>query len=278
MCDLVIPEYLYHYTSVDILALILKNRTIRLNPLSKLDDKQEQKSSDTKNIGSFIFVSSWTSEVDESIPMWKMYTKPDAGVRIRLKSNPFLRQKTAFKDIASALSLKVPDGCDSVASIDTFLDISKLVNNGYFSAQAWGGDILKKVIYTDDLSLLEPKLINSTKEEFQIIISKMGIYKNTHWQFQNEWRYLMSFFPLNLSINFTSSQESFKTLVSNLVQGIEIPPFEHFDLELDPDVLKDMEITFSPEISVANKTIVETLIQKYNPSATLKESILLGNL
>ena len=36
-------EYLYHYTSVDSLALILKNKTIRLNPLDKMDDLQEKK-------------------------------------------------------------------------------------------------------------------------------------------------------------------------------------------------------------------------------------------
>ena len=56
------------------------------------------------------------------------------------------------------------------------------------------------------------------------------------------------------------------------------PPFDYYDLELDPEAFKDMEITISPEISVANKTIVEALIQQYNPSATLKESILHGNL
>lgn len=278
MCDLVIPEYLYHYTSVDILALILKNRTFRLNPLSKLDDKQEQRSSDIKNIGSFVFVSSWTSEVDESIPMWKMYTKTNAGVRIRLKANPFLRQKTTIKDFANALGSNVDGVFDSGTSVDTFLDLSELIKNGYFSAQAWSGDILKEVIYTDDLSLLEPKLINTTKEEFQIIISKMGIYKNSHWQFQKEWRYLMSFFPFNLSYNSTTTQENFMALVSNLAHGLEIPPFDYYDLELDPEAFKDMEITFSPEISVANKTIVEALIQQYNPSATLKESILHGNL
>lgn len=36
-------KYLYHYTSLESLALILKNRTIRLNPLDKMDDLQEQK-------------------------------------------------------------------------------------------------------------------------------------------------------------------------------------------------------------------------------------------
>lgn len=36
-------EYLYRYTSLESLALILKSRQIRLNPLDKMDDLQEQK-------------------------------------------------------------------------------------------------------------------------------------------------------------------------------------------------------------------------------------------
>ena len=43
-------EYLYHYTSVDSLALILKHRTIRLNPLDKMDDLQEQETADLKRM------------------------------------------------------------------------------------------------------------------------------------------------------------------------------------------------------------------------------------
>jgi len=31
-------QYLYHYTNVDSFALILKNQTIRLNFLNKMDD------------------------------------------------------------------------------------------------------------------------------------------------------------------------------------------------------------------------------------------------
>lgn len=32
------PAKLYHYTNLESLALILKHKTIRLNPLSKMDD------------------------------------------------------------------------------------------------------------------------------------------------------------------------------------------------------------------------------------------------
>lgn len=35
------PEFLYHYTSIDSLALILKNRTIRFNSLINVDDQRK---------------------------------------------------------------------------------------------------------------------------------------------------------------------------------------------------------------------------------------------
>ena len=53
-------EHLYHYTSLESLALIIKNRTIRLNSLDKMDDLQEQKTVDVANLGKYIFISSWT--------------------------------------------------------------------------------------------------------------------------------------------------------------------------------------------------------------------------
>ena len=35
-------EYLFHYTNVEALALILKNRTIRFSSLDRMDDLQEK--------------------------------------------------------------------------------------------------------------------------------------------------------------------------------------------------------------------------------------------
>ena len=77
------PQYLYHYTSIDTLALILKNRSIRFNSLDRMDDLQEKESKDVKNIGQFVYVSAWTSEEKESIPMWNMYS---SNITVEFKS------------------------------------------------------------------------------------------------------------------------------------------------------------------------------------------------
>ena len=56
------PDFLYHYTTIQNLALILKNKTLRLMPLNQMDDLQETKSKDIQNFGQFVYVSSWTDK------------------------------------------------------------------------------------------------------------------------------------------------------------------------------------------------------------------------
>lgn len=51
------PAVLYHYTSLDTLAMILHNRTIRFSRLDKVDDPQEQRSADSQNLGKMKLVS-----------------------------------------------------------------------------------------------------------------------------------------------------------------------------------------------------------------------------
>lgn len=87
------PEYLYHYTNIETLALILANHTFRLTSLDQMDDLQEKEAFDLKNAGQFCYVSSWTDDETENIPMWKMYSSLNAGVRIKLKANPFKNLK-----------------------------------------------------------------------------------------------------------------------------------------------------------------------------------------
>ena len=50
-------EYLYHYTSLDTLALILSNKTICFNNLLYVDDIEEARTQDMGLFGRFKYVS-----------------------------------------------------------------------------------------------------------------------------------------------------------------------------------------------------------------------------
>lgn len=271
-------EYLYHYTSLESLALILKNRTIRLNPLDKMDDIQEQKTADIENIGKFVFVSSWTDDVVESIPMWKMYTDPRCGVRIKLRKNPFLKHGTRGSDFEKVLGATLEDEKSRTTVMDTFLDLTAMLEGGYVSSQGWSGDILTKIEYTNDLDKLEPSVGSCENGKNRIDLGLLGKYKNTHWRFQNEWRYIMDFVPMNFSSNPQQIARYFSQTVLQMFTGIAEPPFRYYDLDIDPKYFEEMEITCSPQMSAGNRTILETLVERYNPNATILESELLGKI
>ncbi len=84
-----LPSYLYHYTSIDVLALILKNHSVRFSRLDGVNDLEEANALDLKAANSLVFASCWTEENLESIAMWSLYTPDMQGVRLRFPSNLF---------------------------------------------------------------------------------------------------------------------------------------------------------------------------------------------
>ena len=98
------PAFLYHYASLDTLALILHNRTIRFSRLDKVDDLQEQRSADSQNLGKMKLVSCWTSSDEESIPMWREYAGAECGVRIQMKIHPFKRYSVSTESLSKLSS------------------------------------------------------------------------------------------------------------------------------------------------------------------------------
>lgn len=92
-------DYLYHYTSLETLALILQNRTFRLNNLAAMDDLEEGSFIDLGKIGRFIYSSSWTKDAMESIPLWQLYTPDMSGVRIKMPENIFEEELISSEEI-----------------------------------------------------------------------------------------------------------------------------------------------------------------------------------
>ena len=109
-------EYLYHYTSIETLALILANKTICFNNLLYVDDSEEAETFDMGKFGRFVYVSCWTSDEQESIPLWNLYTSDMHGVRIRLPKFPFKKYK--YKKGEYFLD----------KDVDTYINLKKLYN------------------------------------------------------------------------------------------------------------------------------------------------------
>lgn len=236
------PEYLYHYTTVESLAMILSAKTFRFSPLSILDDKQEEKTLDITAIGKTVFISSWTSDERESIPMWNMYSKLEAGVRIKAKCNLFEGAKT------------LPNRTIEISGYPH--------TNGEWDLFP---PELKEVKYSDKEDDLFPKIVKGDGQIWDQ--SKFGIYKNTAWTFQNEWRYIVRFWP---SRNYENTGEDAETIYKKFVLGL--PSYVY--MKILQESFETMEITLSPKISSGNKILVSALVKEYAPSIKVHNSIL----
>lgn len=267
-------ELLYHYTSIETLALILKNKTICFNNLLNVDDTEESESSDLVNFGKYINVSCWTPDKEESIPLWNLYTPKMKGVRVGLPQFPF--KKYLFKAGQYGLT----------EDTATYIN-QEWVYNSNIGAITLDMPTLLKVEYTDDEEKIYPTVRNCDDiltlreviatgnmcgKNFNVTYSyeDVGKYKRSNWSFQNEWRYLIKSSPLSPKDNptFNSHIE-----VVRRIEDTESPaPYDKIFLEIDEIFLDEMEILIGPNCSEADKIIINSLISQYAPKATIRDS------
>ena len=271
------PDRLFHYTNIDTLALILKNKTIRLMPLCGLDDPQENQTQDMYNFGRFFFASCWTDDEQESIPMWRMYTNPEAGVRISLPANPFRRYQYTQEEFASIA--RVPaDHIGGDETITTFLPAEDLAKGMFSTAFLSGDKVLTKIEYTDDASKLMPEILKVGDESISLNWSTFGVCKNTGWAFQREWRYLLNISSLDAFGDLSTLGERMAQMAQGIIDGTAPAPCEWYDLHIADEAFAQIEITASPKMSAGNRMLLELLLDACGLSGRNKRSQLEGLL
>lgn len=264
-------DWLYHYTNIETLALIMSRRTIRFNTLNRVDDLQEKETADLKNLGQFCFVSCWTEDSEEQIPMWKMYGNLEAGVRIKLRTYPFKEKSIIPIDLERDTGLPVTDYANG-APLKALLSLAELMEKKVMTpGLVQQRDILFQVEYTTDERKLYPTVLSQDESGTQIALGELGKYKNKGWAFQKEWRYKLLLLPLDIS-DVARAGQQFSDLMRDMINGTSVLPISHFDIELDDDAFSEMEIMLSPKLSPGNRVLVKDLVEKYNPCINIIES------
>lgn len=263
---------IFHYTNLESLALILKNRTIRFNRLDKVDDIEE---GNTESLGvrfcKYVFVSCWTENQDESIPLWKMYSGDFGGVRISMEREMF--QEYTFSDLDFG-ALK------SQGSIKTKIPPQDLINPDYwfFPVLDYNNDLFyRKVKYVDDVfqytnNTIQLMNVFDGRGDMSLQMKPFGYYKNKRWDFQDETRFVLYALPCNPLLEGANPEIS-SMLMQDLLSNKQLP-FTNYDMQLKDDILDNIEITLSPSASEAERIIVHALVDKYTPKAQINNSTL----
>lgn len=267
------PAVLYHYASLDTLALILHNRTIRFSRLDKVDDPQEQRSADSQNLGKMKLVSCWTSSDEESIPMWREYAGAECGVRIHMKSYPF-KQYSVSNESLSKLSRDAVLNTYGGSFDGLHLPIEDFWDRSYhFKEIARSVEMLHKVQYTNEKSLLFPEVIRSCGNGWiEADLSALGIHKATAWSYQKEWRYVLTGVPVGIASIIKGDAEAVKKAAEAILDRCDpgIPSF--YDLAISDEAFSSMKIVASPKMTPGNRVILDALVQKYAPGIEVAES------
>ncbi|MGJ0022438.1 DUF2971 domain-containing protein [Streptococcus dysgalactiae] len=242
-------ETLYHYTTVETLLLILKNKTLRFKSLLFVDDPLEPTTSDFGNLGKFKYVSCWTDSPN-SIPQWNMYGDNIRGVCLSISFDDpkdiFLTEKFSFPNSTEPI--------DVIPLLHPSKSNLIVTNNSYIP-------ILESVQYTNDPTLTTPSVVSTSDTHTSINLVSNGIYKTTEWSFQNEKRFSFQIFPLTKLMSLKIMEES-KGDPSLLLSSYSfVEPKEYFDLEINSTIFDKFTIIFGKRCSAEDKLKVTKFLE-----------------
>ncbi len=269
---------LYQYTTLEALAQILKNQTIRFSRLDQVDDLEEGMiESQSIKLSKFIFVSCWTEAREESIPLWKLYSGNNGGVRIGL-------EKDMFPDYN--INDLVVDGKKVFDSGVSKVPREEILEKDYLILSCFDPDespFYRKVRYVDDVastlsnvvkrqeSFIHPISNGDARKNIDLTVntSSLGAIKHKRWEFEQESRFTLFIFPGN-PIKYPKGP-MVERFWSNILNGTGVS-FTYYDLHFNPSILDSIEITMSPSSLPGQRIIVESLCAKYAPNAIIRDS------
>lgn len=261
------PEWLYHYTSLESLALILQNRTIKFNSLQNVDDLEEAATEDMGEFGKYVYASCWTDSDRESIALWKLYTPDMHGIRLGLPPFPF--RKHVYKAGQFFLS----------EDISTYINLERLYGENRGSIILHQPDLVE-IEYTDDPKRLFPHIRETSKEIVQRFLQAktmedaagtsigysfptLGKCKRTDWSFQKEWRYLIFISPTGLQEMYPSTFEKQQDQIKKIEDPETALPYDSYFLELDDSIVSQMKILTGPKMTEAEKIYLKSLLRDH---------------
>jgi len=285
---------LHHYTSIDTLSIILKNRTIKLNRLDNSNDPLEFNAQDIDNFGKFIFYSSWTGLQEESIPMWKLYCKGDLknGVRISLPkyfyklwhhnyNEPKMYNQLSWDDIPSDQS----KGVISIMPLGEEIEIIKKFNL-FLIYELRLNQLPFKMEYELSEKKLADQYFNHWQDKENINInslnmpSKLGRAKHARWKYEKEFRYLVELRHNELIPRANIYNEELSAVRENFIERAKkyIPKWQELFLHIHDLAFKNMIITLSPLANVGHENIVQGLVKDIESELDIKIKIKHSNL
>lgn len=241
---------IYHYSSIENLALILKNRTLRFSCAQNLNDPEEAVTTDFRNsLQKHTFVSCWSQNSEESIPMWKIYA--DNGHGVRLESNTDYIHFIGKETNINGTDIVVQNVSSPKSHKKNFILLRQRKHAEdchYF-----------RVEYSDEEKHFVTDASDDKIKRFQFNMEKAFATKKKHWSFENEIRFILLGVYCEDKYQSNNWQYHFNQIHAK-------KPFssEYVDLILQQDFFDNLSITCSPLMTKSERIITESLVEVFN--------------
>jgi len=271
---------IYHYTDIPTLALILNTGRIRFNRLDKVFDLSEARTGKGIAFGRFFFVSCWTQDAEESIPLWRLYTKNMAGVRIALPSYPFWQCE--FEAPEKWNWIKKGSISSPIPLAEAWTD-SYLILSQFLSKKDFGG----QVKYTDEIQQVYERSVTIVQEDEHTLLSVNRLFdlprlKAKAWRFEREYRFVLFILPaVPIPPGGPSSTDYLEDLPNHMLKCLlkgNGPTLDWFDVRLAPQVLDQIAVTLGPHCTRGDELIIKSLLEKYTRNGSVASSKLEGTI
>ncbi len=255
---------IYHYTTLENLALILKHKTIRFNRLDNMDDPCEKTFLVNQlDWSPYTYVSCWTENPRESLPLWHMYTNEGKGVRIGIEKDfiDWDKQSIAFSVPSRQKHHKSISKESSGAFSVTF-------NPTRIYRPLSDEMCYRKVNYASEKEYLdfEKKIgrVRSFEIDEDLMREYIGRFRKDKWAFQEESRFIIYAVPYT-STDPVVSHNDFLNLIRLNIPN-QVP---YIDVPIKAEKLRNIEVTLGPNINEGQGILAKALLNKYAPYARL---------
>lgn len=256
---------IYHYTSLENLALILKHKTIRFNRLDRMDDPCEKTFLVNQlDWSPYTYVSCWTENPAESIPLWHMYTRAGKGVRIGLDSDFIDWDKQSI-----AFSVPFRQRHHKSISKDSSGAFSVTFNPTRIYRPLSDEMCYRKVNYVSEEQYLEYEKNIGRVSSYMDIDEEMmrkyvGRLRKDKWAFQEETRFIIYAVPFTSTDAVVSHQDFINLIRLNMPNNVP-----YIDIPVKSDRLRKIEVTLGPDMNEGQAILAKALLNKYVPNAKL---------
>ena len=243
---------IFHCTTLENLALILRHRTIRFNSAHLVDDPQEAETVDLGSFKDHLFLSCWTASEEENLALWSMYAKQMTGVRIESDSKYFDQIPGDEIQMPPVLRSGFRSANPNTAPMK-WLVHDPLTDNGLH--------FYGRVEYTDnDKRFIQSQDSTQTTYEMESLFLK----KSIHWAFQKELRFML--FACDLSGTGSNLQQIGNQIIINSIRDKKPLKCDYIDLEMPDSFFDTLRFRLGPKASNSDRILLESLIQATIPN------------